>query len=60
MSTISRESRLSTLVASLRRDRDAVGLINPRLVRSIQQSLAVEGYDVPEDEVRRVGEQVTR
>jgi hypothetical protein len=36
------------------------GQLNPRLVQSLQQSLAVEGYELSEDVVRAAGERLAR
>ncbi len=44
----------------VRDNRSTDGQINPRLVTSIQQSLAAEGYVSSEKTVRDVGERVTR
>ena len=53
-----RETRLSELRAMLHDSRRTDGQLNPRMVRSIQQSLAVEGYEFSEESVRDVGKRV--
>jgi hypothetical protein len=60
MSAISGKTRLSALRELVRDNRSTDGQLNPRLVTSIQQSLAVEGYVSLEKTVRDVGERVTR
>lgn len=60
MLKITRQTRLSALRELVRDDRSTDGQVNPRLVRSIQQSLAAEGYDFTEKSVREVGERVAR
>jgi hypothetical protein len=57
---ITRQTRLSALRELVRDDRSTDGQVNPRLVQSIQQSLAAEGYDFTEESVREVGERVAR
>ncbi len=60
MLVISGKTRLSALRELVRDNRSTDGQLNPRLVTSIQQSLAVEGYVSSEKTVRDVGERVTR
>jgi hypothetical protein len=60
MVVISRQTRLSALRELVRDNRSTDGQLNPRLVTSIQQSLAAEGYVSSEKTVRDVGERVTR
>ena len=58
---VTRSTRLSELRQQLAGDtRVTNGQVNPRLVQSIQQSLAVEGYRLTEDIVRAAGERVAR
>ncbi len=58
---VSRTTRLSELREQLAADtRVTDGQVNPRLVQSIQQSLAVEGYPLAEDVVRAAGERIAR
>lgn len=54
MTEVTRKTRLSALV---RDERSTDGQVNPRLVQSIQQSLAAEGYEFSESAIRAVGEQ---
>jgi hypothetical protein len=58
MSAISGQTRLSVLLELIRDERSTDRQLNPRLVRSIQQSLAVEGYVFSEEAVRDIGERV--
>jgi hypothetical protein len=59
MAAVTRTTRLSELRRQLVGDtRSTDGQLNPQLVRSIQQSLAVEGYDVSEEVVRAAGKRV--
>ena len=51
MSDIS-QTRLSALQKRFQSDRATDDQINPRFVKSIQQSLAAEGYRVSEQAVR--------
>ena len=60
MDKITRDTRLSALRELAKDPRTTNGQINPRLVKSIQQSLAVEGYVYSEQSVRDVGERVLR
>ncbi len=55
MLLVTRETRLSQVRALVSRNRKADDAINPRSVADIQQSLAVEGYEVTEDAVRQGG-----
>jgi hypothetical protein len=60
MLKITRQTRLSALQKLFRDDRATDGEVNPRLVQSIQQSLAADGYVFSEASVRKIGERVTR
>ena len=60
MLKITPQTRLSALRELVRDDRSTNGQVNPRLVQSIQQSLAVEGYVFTETSVRDVGERIAR
>ena len=57
---ITRHLRLSELRKLVDDDRTTDGQVNPRTVRSIQQSLATEGYVSTEEAVRLVGERMAR
>ena len=59
MANVTRMTRLSEVRSQLVADtRSTDGQLNPQLVRSIQQSLAVEGYDVSEEVVRAAGKRI--
>ena len=60
MLKITRQTRLSALQKLVRDNRTTDEQVSPRLVRSIQQSLAAEGYVFTEASVRKVGERVSR
>ncbi len=61
MFTVTPATRVSEIRHRLLGDTRATdGRVNPRLVQSIQQSLAVEGYPVTEDAVRAVGERLEK
>ena len=60
MTKVTRATRLSELRYIADDSRTTDGQLNPRLVASIQQSLAVEGYVVSEQAVRAAGERVER
>ena len=60
MLKVTRQTRLSALRELVRDERSTSGRVNPRLVQSIQQSLAAEGYVFSEESVRAVGERVPR
>lgn len=60
MLKITRQTRLSALRELLRGDLAASGRASSRLVQSIQQSLAAEGYAFSEKSVGDIGEQVLR
>lgn len=61
MLKVTLQTRLSTLRQLVRDDeRSTNGQVNPRLVQSIQQSLAAEGYVFSENSVREVGERAVR
>ncbi len=57
MARVTGTTKLSVLKTAVRRQTDAVPA---RMVRSIQQSLRVEGYDVSERVVREAAERVVR
>jgi len=52
-------SRLSEL-RELAREATPGGVVSARMVRSVQQSMRVEGYPVTEDQVRSSAERVLR
>jgi len=54
------KTRLSALRELVRDERATNGQVNPRLVQSIQQSLAADGYVYSEKSVRDIGERVLR
>lgn len=60
MLKVTRETRLSALRELVRGERSPSGEASPRLVQSIQQSLAAEGYVFSEKSVRDGGERVPR
>jgi hypothetical protein len=60
MLKVTRQTRLSALRELVRDERSTNGQVNPRLVQSIQQSLAAEGYIFSEKAVRDVGERPAR
>ena len=55
MSKVTRDTRLSALRELIDDTRSTDGQLNPRLVQSIQQSLAVEGYVYSEESIRAIG-----
>lgn len=59
MADVTRTTKLSTLKAA-RRSRAGTEAVPARMVRSIRQSLRVEGYDVPERIIREAAERVLR
>jgi hypothetical protein len=56
---ITADSRLSEL-RELAHGATPSGIVSARMVRSIQQSMRVEGYPVTEDQVRSSAERVLR
>jgi hypothetical protein len=63
MNVVGPSIRLSELRALLRergQPRDGEDEFNPRMVRSILQSLAVEGYEFSEEAAREAGHRVLR
>ncbi len=60
MDRLNRTTRLSVLRALVHDSRQTDDQLNPRLVTSIQQSLAAEGYEFSEESVLRVGERELR
>ncbi len=58
--TVTKQTRLRALREALRDTRVTDGQVNPRLVESIQQSLAAEGYVYSDQAVREIGEGLAR